>query len=249
MSESVSIPEFVRAAEETHPGIVEEYSALTGLAHRLLATRQSESFRHTVLLQCAIGWHHYHAVILLVAHRFVVQGWVLSRTLFELVVSTLYLLKNPDMLPEFVDYGKLVFYESALVAGLSEAELAPIRPECEKIKTRFGKRRRNWHGKTINELAEIVGLGGMHRVFYKSASAAAHGDGMQTLSFGSRGWRQSLRSVSNEKRAASVRYESFMVIGTLLLHVNEVLDVGLIDEAKALFLLMEQRTKSLVRPN
>ena len=51
LSEGASIPDFVRDADEKHPGIMEEYSALTRLARPLLAEERSEGFKHTVLLK------------------------------------------------------------------------------------------------------------------------------------------------------------------------------------------------------
>jgi len=78
----------------------------------MFAVKESDAFRHTLLSQCGIAWHHYNAVVLLLAHKFVVPSLDLSRTLFEVVVGTLHLLENPNLLPDFLDHGKLVFYES-----------------------------------------------------------------------------------------------------------------------------------------
>jgi hypothetical protein len=248
MIKTLSIPDFVRDADERHPGLAEEYSVLKRLVRPLFVEQQSESFRHTVLLQCGIAWHHYNAAVLLLAHQFVVPSVVLSRTLFELVVCTLHLLKNPNVLPDFLDHGKLVFYESAIAAGLTDADLAPIKQECEKIKPRFptGK---PWHRKKIKDLAESVGLGQAYKVFYQHASGATHADATKTLSFGPRGWVQSLRVFVDKKQAAAVCYQSFIAVGTLLLHVNKALDMGHDEEAKTLSLLIQERTNTLARPN
>lgn len=179
-----------------------------------------------------------------------VPSLVLSRTLFETVVGTLYLLKNPNLLPDFLDHGKLVFYESALAADLTEADLASIRQECGKIKLRF--KSKPWHRKTIKQLAEIVGLEKAHRVFYQDASSAAHADATKTLSYGSRGWVQSLRIFADEKQGSPVCYGSFMTVAILLSQVNEALHMGHDEEAKAVLLLMKERyerMKTLARPN
>lgn len=170
MTEKLSIPDFVNEADALFAGVAEEYSALEHLAVCLLTKQEADGLERTVLLQCGIAWQHYHAILLLLANRLGVQGLVLCRTLFELVVATLYLVKNPGLLTEFLDYGKLVFYKHALAVGLSESDLAPIKPECENIRSRFARaKRRAWHGSKIDRLAEAVGLGEMYKMFYPDA--------------------------------------------------------------------------------
>jgi hypothetical protein len=257
MTKTLSIPDFVQDADERHSGLAEEYSVLTRLVNPVLAEPRSarfDNFRHTVLLQCAIGWHHYNAVVLLLANRFVIPSLVLSRTLFELVVGTLYLIKNPNLLPDFLDHGKLVFYESALAANVTEARLAPIKEECEKIRPRFlqGKKKLQWHKSGIGVLAGSVGLMQAYKVFYQDASGATHADATKTLRYLSRGWVQSLRAFDDGKQASPVCYASFMAVANLFLQVNKALDMGHDDEAKAVLLLTEERyerMKTLARPN
>jgi hypothetical protein len=251
MTKTLSIPDFVQDADERHPGLAEEYSALMRFVSSLLAEPRSDSFsfRHTVLLQCWVAWQHYNAVALLLANGFGVQSLVLGRTLFELVLGGLYLLKNSSVLPEFLDHGKLVFYETAMAAGLTDVDLAPIKQECEKIKARLPKNK-PWHRKKMQDLAESVGLGPAHKVFYQDASSAVHSDATKTLSYRRRrGWVQSLRAFADGKGAALVRYGSFMGMGTLLLHVNEALDMGRDEEAHAVSLLMQTRTETLAKPH
>ncbi|SRR5208337_1652305 len=254
MTKTLSIPDFVQDADERHPGLAEEYCALARLAGLILTESRSDSFgfTHTVLLQCGVAWQHYNAVVLLLANGFGVQSLVLGRTLFELVLGGLYLLKNPSVLPDFLDHGKLVFYETALAAGLTEVDLAPIKQECEKIRARLPKNK-PWHRKRMQDLAESVGLGPAHKVFYQDASGASHADATKTLSYSRRrGWVQSLRAFGDGKQASPVCYASFMAVANLFLQVNEALDMGHDDEAKAVLLLTEgryERMKTLARPN
>lgn len=249
VTRTLTIPDFVQEADEKHPGLAEEYTVLARLVTPLLAERQSDTFRHTLLLQCGIAWQHYNATILLLANRFGVQALALGRTLFELVLGALYLLKNPSLLPDFLDCGKLAFYDSAVEVNV---DVGPIRSECEEIRARLAKRKGrkdSWHGKKMEELAGLVGLGQGYRAFYKDASGAVHADASKTLSWGSRGWSQSLRVFADKKQSAVVRYGSFMGTGSLFLAVNEDLHLGHKEETKALFLLMQERYNRLSRPN
>jgi hypothetical protein len=245
-----SLPEFVDEAEVKHPGIAEEYSALRSLTGVLFPRRESDDFKHTLLLQSAIVWQHYNAILLLLSRGFGVQSLVLCRTLFELVVGALYLLKNPASLADFTDYGKLVFYEHCLAIKLPSHELVKIAPECEAIRSRLrAKRRTAWHGSTLKKVALGIGLGETYDLFYGDASSAAHADATKTLSYGSRGWKQSLRAFQDEKQADLVRYQSFWLTGYLLVRVTEGLDLGCNAEAKSLWQLMNKRAKDAAMPN
>jgi len=189
MIKQVETPDFVEEADAFFPGIAEEYSALNRLSLCLLANRKVDGLERTALLQCGIAWQHYNAILLLLANRFGIQSLVICRTLFESVVATLYLIKNPSLLPDFLDYGKLAFYNQALVAGLSESKLRPIKVECEKIRNRIRKRggMKYWHQSTIKKMAEAARLDVFYENVYRDASAAAHSDATKTLSHGPRG--------------------------------------------------------------
>ena len=92
--------DFIEAAETKHPGAEMEYSALSALVRSLFKHRQSDEFSHTVMLQSGIAWQHYNAILLLLSQGLGVQSLVLCRTLFEVVMGTLYLIKNPSLLTE-----------------------------------------------------------------------------------------------------------------------------------------------------
>ena len=250
MSNAITLPEFVEDAETRHPGILAEYSALKALVRPLFAHHQTDEFTHTVMLQAAIVWQHYNAILLLLAHKFGIQGLVLCRTLFEIVVGTLYLMKNPASLTDFMDHGKLLFYEQCLESGITKHELARIAPECEAIKARQkGKRRLPWHGKSVERLAVAVGLGETYQQLYRDASTATHADATKTLGHGSRGWRQSLESFRSEKEADIVNYSAFFLTGHALTLVNQNFDIGCDKEANAVLILMTQRAKAAAMPN
>jgi len=89
------------------------------------------------------------------------------------VVGTLYLIKNPSLLADFTDHGKLLFYERSLASGFHEHELATIASECKAIKARQkGKRRAPGHGSNIRKIAMGVGLGETCDIFHPDASGA-----------------------------------------------------------------------------
>jgi hypothetical protein len=251
MIKQVETPDFVKEADSIFPGIAVEYSALNRLSLCLFPEYKADGLERTALLQCEIAWQHYHAILLLLASGFGVQSLVLCRALFELVVGTLYLLKNPYLLPDFLDYGKLIFYRQALAAGLSENKLGPIKLECERIRDRFKKGRgiEPWHHSTIKKMAEAVCLGVFYENVYPEASAAAHSDATKTLSHGPRGWNHDLRQFVGQQEPDYVRYVAFQLIGHLFFRANKVLGMGHDEEANAMYLLVLQRAKSAAMPN
>jgi len=257
MTDPITLPDFVEDAETKLPGIAEEYSVLQGLARPLLAHRKSDDFEHTVMLQSGIAWQHYLAILLLLAHGFGVQGLVLCRTLFEVVVGTLYLMKNPSLLSDFLDHGKLQFYDQGLATGLSQHDVAKFAKECKEIKARHalkahqkGKRRLPWHGgDSIRSVASPVGLADIYDLLYPYASSATHADATRTLSHGPQGWKRSLESFLDEGESPIVRRSSFGLTGHLLLLVNQDLKMGNNKEANALLALIAERTKAAAMAN
>jgi hypothetical protein len=163
----MALPDFVESAETKHPGVVVDYSALKALVRPLFAHHESDDFKHAVMLQSGIAWQHYNAILLLLAHGFGVQGLVLCRMLLEVVVGTLHLIKNPNLLTDLTDHAKLQFYQQCLASGLPTHELAKIAPECEAIKARQkGKRSPSWHRSTIKRVAIAVGFGETYDLLY-----------------------------------------------------------------------------------
>lgn len=250
MSPSNPLPDFLDEAAALFPDITEEYSVLSELSRHLLAKRKADGLERAVLFQCGIAWQHYHAIILLLSQRFGMQSLVLCRTLFELVVGTLYLLKTPSLLPDFLDCGKLVLYQQAIAAGLSERDMAPFKSECEQIKSRLKKEKvKQWHRSTIKRMAEAVRFDVLYEKFYPDASAAAHSDATPTLSHGAGGWRQSLRRFGSEQECDFVSYMSFQLIGFLFFRANKAFDLGNDKEANAVMNLVLSRARSAAMPN
>lgn len=250
MTDAITFPEFVENAENRHPGTLEEYSVLNALVRPLFENRKRDDFTHTVMLQAAIVWQYYNAILLLLSYGFGIQGLLLCRTLFEIVVGILYLMKNQNLLTDFVDHGKLLFYDQCFAVGLPAHEMAKIAQECEAIRMRRkGKRKSSWHGMSMEKIAGVVGMGDTYELLYRDASSATHADATKTLSHGTRGWRQSLESFRSEKEADLVRYNSFFLTGYVLHLVNQNLDMGHDKKAKAVLTLVTQRAKTAAQPN
>jgi len=250
MANTSPLPDLVDDAEIEHPGVAEEYSALQSVTRCLFTSQESDDFRHTVLLQSGIVWQHYNAIVLLLSHRFGMQGLVVCRALFEIVAGTVYLLQNPSPLTNFTDHGKLLFYERGLAVGLPAHELAKIAPECEAIRLRLkAKLRKPWHGGTIKGIAEAVGLGDTYNLLYKDASSATHADATMIVSHGSRGWNRSLRRYRSVKEADLVRYTSFWLTGYVMQQAAKGLDLGCDKQISALSVLMNRRAKDAAVPN
>jgi len=260
MTQSNPRPDFVDEAATVFPDITEEYSVLNALSSQLLASRKTDGLERAVLFQCGIAWQHYHAILLLLSRAFGVQSLLLCRTLFELTVSTLYLLKERSLSQDFLDHGKLTLYQQAMAANqeaaalkLPEIDLAPLRAECEKIRDRFKTKKGNgvlpWHRSKISEMARAVGFDWLYKNFYPDASDAAHSDATKTLSYSKRGWKQSLRRFHSEQECDRVSYMSFQLMGQLFFRANEALEMGHDKEANAVMLLVLHRAKCAAMPN
>lgn len=251
MKEEIELPDFVQNAEGDLPGLCEEYLALAQLARPMLAARRPGELNDTILCLCGIAWQHYNAVITLLTSGFGVQGLILCRGIFELVVKALYLLKKPELHGAFIDYGKLLFYDHGLKVGLTR-ELQPVSAECERIKARFfqgGGRFNQWYGrKSIKELAKDVGFEPTYHTFYTEISGAVHADASMILVPDSSGrWRKTLKRFRWERERALAQSFAFFVTGHLFEQANKKLDLG--HGSGNLAALLFQRAKAAARPN
>jgi hypothetical protein len=84
---------------------------------------------------------------------------------FDLVVGTLYLMKNPHLLSDFIEFGQLTVYR--LMKNLSpelpeyqqaqSRDLAKYDAEIRRLEAKFNKKN-FWHGRQILQIAQTIGM-------------------------------------------------------------------------------------------
>ena len=123
----------------------------------------------------------------------------LCRTFYELVCSTMYLATNKSELEDFLNFGRLMYYETGEAQNLPGKMLNQLVPDREELRTYFrakkGKsmsrqRQLSWHGMDIIELGKAVGIEKfagddaeikIRRSHYTRTSKMVHGDSLISL--------------------------------------------------------------------
>ena len=159
----------------------------------------------------------------------------LCRGIFERTAAIDFLAHSadPQVLDDYIDYGKLIAYELMDALNGPPQILARMKPEYDTIKARLGDRK--WHRSTIQKLVErsfdtALGPGekSLYQTFYKEASSFAHGDSFAVLRHRpATGWTQVFDADEQEDwgiEALSLTYQFF---ASMLFQVQDRSGMGL----------------------
>ena len=159
------------------------------VTEQILAVPVSTKLTKAVQAQVAVAAEHYGGMLAASANGFGLPAEAAARNLFDLVVGTLYLIKNPHLIDDFIEFGQLTVYR--LMKNLSPAspayqraqarDLANYAAEITRLETKFDKKN-FWHGRQILQIAQDVGLGELYKTAYKTASGITHGSSYPILS-------------------------------------------------------------------
>lgn len=117
----------------------------------------------------------------------------LYRTYYEIVCSTMYLAEHESELDDFVEFGRLMYYEIAKDERVKGKAVNMLFPDRQELRKRFEEKRRlrggkllSWHGMTIEKLGAAVGMEKyaepqIARSGYSLASRFVHGDSLTSL--------------------------------------------------------------------
>jgi len=225
--------------------------------NRIQKHRPTDDRQRILQLQCQAMWDILDSARLLVEKRRGVAAFILARSIFEYsaTVDVLARSKNPQLLADYIDSGKLVCYEVGSAMGAGPHWLAAQRTEYDAIKTRMGKKK--WHGGTsienlVNQsqhgLVLLPGESGLYKTFYKEASSLSHGDSYVFLAHTPEvGWQ--LRFDETDRASWGTRglSLSYQVLTATLHTVQDTFGMDLNDEFQALIPDLQALPSSKVR--
>jgi hypothetical protein len=180
---SVKLPEYLELLKSRYPEFEQDAIIFANIGMKINQHESPESHTQVVVSQCRVAWEIFNSILCLAAYDYGLGAISLSRSLFELVVATIFLIENPSRLQDFVDYGKMIAHELAESLGADKKYLAAFRREADydKLKKHFGHE--TWYGGSIRRLVEAAGMDKLYESFYKEASSIAHGDSFVTLAY------------------------------------------------------------------
>ena len=104
--------------------------------------RPSDLMQRTLVLQCEVTWSVVNSIELLCERTQGVAAMILCRTIFERTAAIDFLANstNPQVLRDYIDYGKVAAYEIMEDLDGPPQFLASMKPEYDAIKARLGNR-------------------------------------------------------------------------------------------------------------
>jgi hypothetical protein len=156
---------------------------------QILAAPAGTELRKAVQAQVAVAAEHFGGMLAVSANGFGLPAETAARNIFDLVVGTLYLMKNPQLLTDFIEFGQLTVYR--LMKNLSpelpeyqqaqSRDLAKYDAEIRRLEAKFDKKN-FWHGRQILQIAQTIGMEPLYKTAYKTASGITHGSSHPILS-------------------------------------------------------------------
>lgn len=135
----------------------------------------------------------HSAVLLLCKEGYGEDASILNRTIFELLITLLYILKDPtderayryhafdwilrekmfsyvEQKPELL----LQLEQRALKPKHGDVSIIEVREMAKKAQEKYRYKGYNWSDKSLGEMAEEVGKGGQYKTMYRLSSQHAH---------------------------------------------------------------------------
>jgi hypothetical protein len=187
----VEPPIFLIQLEQKFPGTLKDVQPGMHVIDQILDAPANTDLKKAVQGQVAVAAEHFGSILANAANGFGLPAEAATRNLFELVIGTLYLMNNPHLLQDFIEFGQLTVYRlmKSLKPQDPEHQQAQARDiarydsEIKRLDAKFGKRN-FWHGRQIIQIAEAVGgeLDQLYRTHYKTTSGIVHGSSYPILS-------------------------------------------------------------------
>lgn len=141
----------------------------------------------------AKSYKTHSAVMLLCQEGYGEDASILNRTIFELLITLLYVLKDPTDKTAYRYYAfdwvlreKMFKYAEQKPELLLQLEQRALRPKpgdtsidevkkmSKEVQKKFSYKGYNWSDKTLGEMAEIVGRSGQYKTMYRLGSQHTH---------------------------------------------------------------------------
>ena len=168
--------------------------AFSGVLRKMM---QREPDRHAlfVMSSCGVALRYLQFIHMIGIAGYSPIAVSLSRTYLEIICATMYLAAHKEELDDFLNYGRLMFYESGEGMNIDGKLLNQLVPDHETLRAHFkvkkaksGKRKHlSWHGMSLNELRDAVELEKFaqneadvktRRSHYDHMSKLVHGDSL-----------------------------------------------------------------------
>jgi hypothetical protein len=138
----------LKQIEDRIPGFLQELQSLMKATEQILAVPVSTTLTKAVQAQVAVAAEHYGGMLAASANGFGLSAEATARNLFDLVVGTLYLIKNPHLIDDFIEFGQLTIYrlmknlspESPQYQQAQAREIAKYAAEMTRLETKFEKK-------------------------------------------------------------------------------------------------------------
>jgi hypothetical protein len=187
----VETPIFLTQLEQKYPGTLTDLRPAMEVFEQVISAPADTDLKKVVQAQVAIAAEHFGGILSNAANGFCLPAEASARNLYDLVIGTLYLMKNPHLLQDFLEFGQLTVYklmqnlrpEQPQYQAAQARDLARHDSEIKRLEAKFGKRK-FWHGRQVVQIAEAIGSGldQLYRTQYKTASAIGHGGAYPLLS-------------------------------------------------------------------
>lgn len=241
----MELPVFLTQLEDKCPGALADLQPALHVFEQVIDAPADTDLKKAVQAQVAVAAEHFGAILANSANGFGLPAEAAARNLFDLVIGTLYLMKNPHLLLDFVEFGQLTVYklmqnlrpEDPKYQQAQARDLARYDPEIKRLEAKFGKRN-FWHGRQIIQIAEAIGsnLDRLYKTQYKTASAISHGSSYPILSR-----NEKLEWVIGFKKEFWVRYEieswrfGYLMLAPFFVEVFSLLQIRDLAHLDAMF--------------
>lgn len=231
---SEQVPEYLRILQSRYPDYTSDAIIIANIGTKINDYAGNDRHADAVINQCRVAWETFNSIHCLVAYDYGLGAIGLCRSLFELVVGTIFLIDTPHKLNDFTNYGKLIACELSEALGAEQDYIQALMDKADyyNIKKRFGSGK--WHGTSIKGLAEAGKMEGLYRSFYKETSSIAHGDSYMTLGYKGGAWELS-KDVSDWSHYCEVSLEfSYLLMSTLYHKAVHSLKLPFVGDIQAL---------------
>jgi hypothetical protein len=242
------LPRFLPILEQMYPGAEREHIALMHVSNMITAAPAEDDFHKVLQCQTTVALEHYGGMLSLVSDKFGFPAEGVCRNLFEIVVGTVYLAKNPQKLTDFLDYGKFLRYRQVRASKPANpvfkqkqaAEIAQTDVEYTALQKRF--KGASWHKASVELMTKDAGMTNLYDVYYRRASSVAHGDAFNIYHLTSKGWQIGIGWQKWDRAARTAMIFGYQLMVLLFERLNLELKLGYDHEIQILIDLMNQMT-------
>lgn len=218
----------------------DDVKPIKDLVDRFLAEKREDDHFQALTVQVKFALKIFEAVCILCECGNGVSAEALLRTLFDLIINAAILAKCPELLPDFIDHGRMNQLEvmegtkppepfakkHQMVLEANKGEVARLKAKFKSTDTRSSK----WHHYKTGDAIKESGLSGrMNLIYYKRASNIAHGDPMATVKPTTPDWKKFKVTLPEQgwKRFETLSFtEARLLMAFLFSVLNDHLKLG-----------------------